>query len=335
VVVNVGINGMGRIGRSFWRVCRTRSDVRVVAVNDLADAPTLAHLLRYDSVRGRLGSEVTATPDTIVVDGQPLRLLRRPELGTVPWGDFGVDVVLESTGRFFRTADVGRHLAGGARRVLISAAAPDPDITFVMGVNEQVFDPGQHRIVSPACCTTNAVAPPLAVLRREFGVVEAQLTTIHAYDSTASALHDSPHRNQRMGRAGVVNMVPSRVKDTTLALERVFPDLSGRVGGLAMRVPAAIGCAADLVVRLTTPVTAAQVNAAFVEAASGRLKGYLRYTDDPIVSADIIGCPESSIVDGGLTTAVGDTVKTITWYDNEWGFANRLADVAAHIGAHP
>lgn len=334
MVVKVGINGMGRIGRSFWRVSRTRSDIQVVAANDIADPATLAHLLRYDSIRGRLGGSVTATPDAIVVDGEPIRMLQRPELGTVPWSDLGVDVVLESTGRFFRADEVAGHLAGGARRVLISAAAPDPDVTIIMGVNDRDFDP-RHRIVSPACCTSTAVAPLIAVLRREFGVIEAHLTTIHAYDSTASALHDSPHRNLRMGRAGVVNMVPSRIKDTTRALQRVFPELGGRIDGLAMRVPAAIGCAADLVVRLATRVTSARVNAAFSAAAGGRFKGYVRYTEEPIVSADVIGCPESSIVDGALTTVVGDTVKTLAWYDNECGFANRLAEVAAHIGSHP
>jgi glyceraldehyde 3-phosphate dehydrogenase len=332
VVVNVGINGMGRIGRCFWRVCRTRPGVRVVAVNDLAGPSTLAHLLRYDSLRGRLGNAVTATSGAIVVDGEPLRLLQRPEPAAVPWGELGVDAVLESTGRFFRAAQLSGHLAGGAPRVLVAAAAPDPDVTFVMGVNDGDFDPRRHRIVSPACCTSNAVAPLLAVLRQEFGVAEVQLTTIHAYDSTASALHDSPHRDPRLGRAGAVNLVPSRITDTTRALERVFPDLHGRIGGLAMRVPAAIGCAADLVVRTRTRAGAAQVNSAVSAAAGGRLKGLLRYTEEPVVSTDIVGCPESSIVDGTFTTVVGDMVKTLVWYDNEWGFANRLADVMAHIG---
>jgi glyceraldehyde 3-phosphate dehydrogenase len=335
VVVKVGINGMGRIGRSFWRVSRTRPDIQVIAVNDVADAATLAHLLRYDSIRGRLDCAVTAAPDAITVDGERLRMLQRPAPTAVPWGDLGVDVVLESTGRFFRADQVAGHLAGGARRVLISAAAPDPDVTIIMGVNDDVFDPRRHRVVSPACCTSTAVAPLLTVLRQEFGVLEAHLTTIHAYDSTASTLHDTPYRSLRMGRAGVVNMVPSPIKDTTRALERVFPDLDGRVGGLAMRVPAAIGCAADLVVRLAVRATSAQVNAAFAAAASGGLKGHLRYTEEPLVSADIIGCPESSIVDGTLTTVVGDTVKALAWYDNEWGFANRLADVVAHIGSQP
>ncbi len=330
--VRVGINGMGRIGRAFWRVCRTRSDLDVVAVNDLTDAATLAHLLRYDSIRGRLPAEVTSTDDAITVDGERIAMLHQPDPGTLPWGDLGVDVVLESTGRFFRAAEVSGHLRGGASRVLISMSAPDPDITVIAGVNEHEYDPARHRVVSPACCTSNAVAPILAVLGDEFGVRGGQLTTVHAYDSTHSALHDSPYRNLRMGRNAAVNLVPSRIKGTTRALARVFPELDGELEGLAVRVPTAIGCAADLVLRLGTDVTPAAVNAALAAAAAGRFKSLLGYTEDPIVSSDVIGRSESSVVDGQLTTVAGGSVKIISWYDNEWGFSHRLADVAALIG---
>lgn len=326
---------MGRIGRSFWRVCRARTDVEVVAVNDLADPATLAHLLRYDSVRGRLRAPVSYDAQSITADGQRIAVLQRPELGTVRWGELGVDVVLESTGRFFRAEELARHLDGGARRVLVSMSAPDPDITVIAGVNEHEFDHRRHAIVSPACCTSNAVAPVLAVLHREYGVLGGMLTTVHAYDSTHSALHDSPYRDHRMGRNAAVNLVPSRIKDTTRALGRVFPELDGLIEGLAVRVPTAIGCAADLVLRLDAEVTAARVNATLAAATTGLFKGYLGYTEEPLVSSDIVGRPESCIVDSQLTTVAAGNVKLIGWYDNEWGFSHRLADVASLIGAAP
>jgi glyceraldehyde 3-phosphate dehydrogenase len=332
VAVRVGINGMGRIGRSFWRVARGRTAIKVVAINDLAAAATLAHLLRYDSVRGRLDVEVSAGPGHIVVDGQRIPVLQTAKPGAVPWGDYGVAVVLESTGRFFRAAEVRGHLDGGAERVVISMATPDPDATIIMGINESEYDPARHSIVSPGCCTSNAVAPLLAVLREQFGVVTGQLTTVHAYDSTHSSLHDADYRSRRMGRAAALNLVPSRTKDTTRALAQVFPDLAGRIEGLAIRVPAAIGCVADLVVRVARETSAAEVNAALAAAASGQFKGYLGYTEEPLVSSDIVGSAESCVVDGGLTTVVADTVKLIGWYDNEWGFANRLVDVVHLVG---
>jgi glyceraldehyde 3-phosphate dehydrogenase len=332
VAVRVGINGMGRIGRSFWRVARGRTAIEVVAINDLGDAATLAHLLRYDSVRGRLDAEVSAGPGHILVDGRPIPVMQEPKPGAVPWGDYGVAVVLESTGRFFRAADVRGHLDGGAERVVISMATPDPDATIIMGINESEYNAAQHAIVSPGCCTSNAVAPMLAVLREHFGVVTGHLTTVHAYDSTHSSLHDTDYRNRRMGRAAAVNLVPSRTKDTTRALAQVFPDLAGCIEGLAIRVPAAIGCVADLVVRVGRETNAAEVNAALAAASSGQFKGYLGYTEEPFVSSDIIGSAESCIVDGGLTTVVADSVKLFGWYDNEWGFANRLVDVVHLVG---
>jgi glyceraldehyde 3-phosphate dehydrogenase len=334
MTVRVGINGLGRIGRSFWRIARERHDLdlEVVAINDLGDAATLAHLLRYDSVRGRLGAQVSSDGDAIVLDGVRIPVLHRPELGSMPWGDYGVDVVLESTGRFFRSAEVRGHLDAGARRVVISMSAPDPDTTIIMGINQHDYDPLRHRIISPACCTSNAVAPALAVLHQQFGVVTGQLTTVHAYDSTHSALHDSPYRNRVMGRSAAVNLVPSRIKETTRALGRVIPSLEGRLEGLAIRVPAAIGCAADLVVRVGRRATVAQVNAALAAAAASEFKGYMDYTDEPLVSTDVVGSAASSTIDGTLTTVVGDSVKIIGWYDNEWGFASRLVDVVRLVG---
>ncbi len=339
--VRVGINGLGRIGRGFWRSARARigAGIQVVAVNDLGDAATLAHLMRYDSIRGRLDAPVDALlghdGDALVLDGVRVPVLHRAEPGATPWGEYGVDVVLDSTGQFLRAGDLRRHLAAGAGRVVVSMAAPDPDVTLLMGVNQDEYDPRRHRIVSPGCCTGNAVAPVLAVLRRHFGVVTAQLTTIHAYDNSHSALHDSPHRNPRLGRSAAVNLVPSRVKDTTRALARVFPDLDGRLEGLAIRVPAAIGCAADLVVQVSRPTTAADVNATLAAAAASEFKGYLDYTEEPLVSSDLVGSPASCTVDGLLTTVVGDSVKIIGWYDNESGFASRLVDVVSLVGSPP
>ncbi|HWH01614.1 MAG TPA: glyceraldehyde 3-phosphate dehydrogenase NAD-binding domain-containing protein [Pilimelia sp.] len=333
MTVRVAINGFGRIGRSVWRTLRARPDVRVVAVNDLADAPTLAHLLRYDTLRGRLEAPVTARGDRILVEGEALRVFSEPDPARIPWSRVGVDVVLESTGRFFRRDDLVGHLAAGAHRVLLSAAGPDPDATLIWGINEHQFDPARHRIVSPGCCTTNAVAPVLAVLGEHFGVRQAQLTSIHAYDSTHSALHDGPHANPRTGRAAAVNIVPVRAGDTVRAVSAAFPALAGRFDAFAVRVPAAIGCAADLVVRVDRTTSRGEVNAALAAAAASQFKLHLGYTEEPIVSSDILGAPESCVIDGGLTSVVDDSVKIFGWYDNEWGYANRLADLLRLVGA--
>jgi glyceraldehyde 3-phosphate dehydrogenase len=333
VAVRVGINGMGRIGRTFWRVCLSRPELEVVAVNDVAPAANLAYLMKYDSVRGRLPAEITAAPGALVVDGVPIAAYRQPEPGGVPWGDLGVDVVLEATGRFFGAEQAAGHLQAGARRVLISTATVDADATVLMGVNEDFFDPQRHRIVSPACCTSSAVIPILAVLRQLGGVREATLTTVHAYDSTKSALLDSPHWNPRMGRAAGTNLIPVRLKPGSLhAVATAFPELTGRIDGLHVRVPTIIGCLADLVVRMPDPPAAESINAALAAAAAGHFKGILGYTEEPVVSSDIVGAAESSIVDGQFTMAIGDTVKVAAWYDNEWGFAHRLADVTGLLG---
>jgi glyceraldehyde 3-phosphate dehydrogenase len=334
MTVRVGINGMGRIGRNFWRVCQARPDLEIVALNDLGEPRSLAHLMKYDSVRGRLAADISVDGDAIVVDGNRISTFRRPEPGSVPWGKLGVDVVLEAAGQFFEAGQARKHLDAGAERVVISTATVDPDITIFMGINDTDFDPARHRIISPACCTSSAVAPVIAVLRQHLGLLEGMLTTVHAYDPTKSVLHDSPHWNLRMGRAATVNLIPARLKPGTLdALGSAFPELDGRIAGLHVRVPAIIGCVADLDLRVDRATTVEEVNSVLAMAAEGSLKGYLGYTEEPIVSSDIIGAAESLIVDAEFTTVIGETVKVVGWYDNEWGFANRLADVIGLVGA--
>ncbi|NUR71573.1 MAG: type I glyceraldehyde-3-phosphate dehydrogenase [Hamadaea sp.] len=333
MAVRVGINGMGRIGRTFWRVSRSRPELDVVAINDLAPAANLAYLMKYDSVRGRFPAEITSTPDAIVVDGVPIAAYQEAEPDRLPWGDLGVDVVLEATGRFFTADRAAGHLRAGAGRVLVSTATVDADATVLMGVNEDAFDRDRHRIVSPGCCTSSAVVPVLAVLRQLGELKEGTLTTVHAYDATKSALLDSPHWNPRMGRAAAANLIPVQLKPGSLhAMGLAVPEIAGRVDGLHVRVPTIIGCLADLVVRMPNAPSAEAVNVALAAAAAGHFKGVLGYTEEPVVSSDIVGTAESSIVDGQFTTVVGDTVKVVAWYDNEWGFAHRLADVTGLLG---
>jgi glyceraldehyde 3-phosphate dehydrogenase len=333
MTIRVGINGIGRIGRSFWRVSRNRPEIDVVAINDLAETRAQAHLLRYDSVRGRLDADVLVEGDTIVIDGRPVASFRRRQAGEVPWGELGVDVVVEATGQFFAAQEARRHLDAGAARVVVSTATVDPDVTILMGVNEADFDPARHRIISPACCTSSAAAPIIAALRHSVGLLGGMLTTVHAFDPTKSSLHDAPHWDLRMGRAATVNLIPARLKPGSIhALSTTFPELSGKIQGLHVRVPAIIGCVADLDLQVDRPTTVDEVNATLAAAAEGSLKGYLGYTEEPIVSSDIIGTAESCIVDAEFTSVVGNTVKVIGWYDNEWGFANRLADVVGLVG---
>lgn len=341
--MKVGINGMGRIGRTFWRAVQARSEIEIVAINDIASAESLAYLMKYDSVRGRFAGRLdTVDSDgqpAIVVDGVPIPAYQFERPQDVPWRDHGVDVVLEATGRFFTSAEVSLH---DAPRVLVSTATVDADQTILMGISEE-FDGG--KIFSPACCTSSAIAPVLAVLRELGTITAGAMTTVHAYDSTKSTLVDSPHWNPRMGRAAAANLVPARFKPATLgALTRVFPELTGRVDGLHVRVPAIIGCVVEIVVGMADPPPAAAVNAALASAACGHFKGVLGYTEEPVVSSDIIGAPESSIVDGQFTSVVpaldgapadgghNGQVRVIAWYDNEWGFAHRLADVATLLG---
>jgi glyceraldehyde 3-phosphate dehydrogenase len=335
LTVRVGINGFGRIGRNFWRAVHagaaSEAGIEIVAANDLGDLQTCAHLLKYDTVLGPLGTEVTAEGDSIRVGSQVIKMLAEKDPAALPWGDLGVDVVVESTGRFTKAADARKHLDGGARKVIISAPATDEDITIVMGVNDDAYDPQQHDIISNASCTTNCVAPMAKVLHDSFGIITGFMTTVHAYTSD-QVLQDFPHRDLRRARAAAQNIVPTST-GAAKATALVLPDLKGKLDGMSMRVPVIDGSVTDLVVRLQQQASIADVNAAFQAAADGPLKGYLSYTSDPIVSSDIVGTPWSCTFDSKLTMASGDQVKVIGWYDNEWGYSNRLADLAALVGS--
>ena len=329
--VRVGINGFGRIGRNFWRAVHAGGgDIEIVAANDLGDLPTCAHLLKYDTVLGTLDGDVTAEGDVIRAGGQTIRMLAERDPAALPWGELGVDVVIESTGRFTSAADAAKHLAAGARKVIISAPAKGEDITIVMGVNDDQYDPVQHNIISNASCTTNCVAPMAKVMNDSFGIRKGLMTTIHAYTNDQVIL-DFPHKDLRRARAAAQNIIPTST-GAAKATALVLPALRGKLDGLAMRVPVMDGSVTDLVLQLDREVTADEVNGAFRAAADGPLKGYLHYTADPIVSSDIVGTPYSCTFDSMLTMASGDQVKIIGWYDNEWGYSNRLADLAALVG---
>jgi glyceraldehyde 3-phosphate dehydrogenase len=335
VTVRVGINGFGRIGRNFWRAVNagaaSAAGVEIVAANDLTDAATLAHLLKYDTVLGTLSEDVGFDGDTIRAGEQEIRVLAERDPSALPWADLGVDVVVESTGRFTKADDARAHLSAGAKKVIISAPAKGEDITVVMGVNDDRYDPASHHVISNASCTTNCVAPMAKVLLDSFGVVRGYMTTIHAYTNDQVIL-DFPHKDLRRARAAAQNIIPTTTgaaRATSLAL----PALEGKLDGIAMRVPVMDGSVTDLVVQLERAVTADEVNAAYQAAAEGPLKGYLNFTADPIVSSDIVGTPWSCTFDSLLTMATGDQVKVIGWYDNEWGYSNRLADLAALVGA--
>ena len=329
--VRVGINGFGRIGRNFFRSARRRGeDVEVVAVNDLGDAATMAHLLKYDSVLGPLDAEVEAKNGAIVVDDRELKLLNERDPATLPWGSLGVDVVLESTGLFTKREQAQLHLDAGASKVLISAPATDPDVTLVLGVNDDVYDPEQHRIVSNASCTTNCVAPLAKVLHDAWGIESGFMTTIHAYTNDQQIL-DLPHKDLRRARAAAINLIPTST-GAAKAIGVVIPDLKGRVDGVSVRAPVPDGSLTDLVVRLGAEVTVDDVNARYRELAdSGPLAGILRYSDEPIVSSDIVGDSYSCIFDSQLTMAHGSMVKVFGWYDNEWGYSSRLVDLVERL----
>jgi glyceraldehyde 3-phosphate dehydrogenase len=335
VTVRVGINGFGRIGRNFWRAVHAgaggAADIEIVAANDLGDLATMAHLLKYDTLLGTLSEEVHADGDVIRAGSHEIRILAVRDPAELPWGELGVDVVVESTGRFTKAADARKHLAAGARKVIISAPATDEDITIVMGVNDDAYDPQQHDIISNASCTTNCVAPMAKVLQDSFGIITGFMTTVHAYTSD-QVLQDFPHRDLRRARAAAQNIVPTST-GAAKATALVLPELKGKLDGMSMRVPVIDGSVTDLVVRLQQQASIADVNAAFQAASDGPLKGYLSYTSDPIVSSDIVGTPWSCTFDSKLTMASGDQVKVIGWYDNEWGYSNRLADLAALVGA--
>jgi glyceraldehyde 3-phosphate dehydrogenase len=334
VTVRVGINGFGRIGRNFWRAVHAgagaAAGIEIVAANDLTDAATLAHLLKYDTVLGTLGVDVTTDGDVIRAGDQEIKVLAERDPSALPWGDLGVDVVVESTGRFTKADDARAHLTAGARKVIISAPAKGEDITIVMGINDDRYDPSAHDVISNASCTTNCVAPMAKVLLDSFGIVKGFMTTIHAYTSD-QVLQDFPHKDLRRARAAAQNIVPTST-GAAKATSLVLPVLKGKLDGISMRVPIIDGSMTDLVVQLEREVTADEVNAAYQAAADGPLKGYLQYTADPIVSSDIVRSPYSCIFDSLLTMANGDQVKVFGWYDNEWGYSNRLADVAALVG---
>jgi glyceraldehyde 3-phosphate dehydrogenase len=332
VTTRVGINGFGRIGRNFYRALLAQgADVEVVGLNDLTDTATLAHLLKYDSILGRLGLTVTAEDDAIVVDGRRIPVSAERDPGALPWRALGADVVIESTGHFTDATKARAHIDAGARKVIISAPAKGEDVTVVMGVNHDTYDPAAHSVISNASCTTNCLAPMAKVLHDEFGIVKGLMTTIHAYTNDQVIL-DFPHKDLRRSRAAAVNMIPTTT-GAAKAIGLVLPDLKGRLDGYAMRVPVPTGSATDLTVELSREVTRDEVNAAMRAASEGPLKGYLSYTEDPIVSTDIVTDPSSCIFDSGLTNASGSLVKVVGWYDNEWGYSNRLVDLVAYVGA--
>jgi glyceraldehyde 3-phosphate dehydrogenase len=335
VTVRVGINGFGRIGRNFWRAVHAgaagAAGIEIVAANDLGDVKTFAHLLKYDTLLGPLGMDVIAEGDSIRVGSQTIRMLAERDPAALPWGDLGVDVVVESTGRFTKADDARAHLAAGARKVVISAPATGEDITIVMGVNDAAYDPAAHNIISNASCTTNCVAPMAKVLLDSFGIVKGFMTTVHAYTSD-QVLQDFPHKDLRRARAAAQNIIPTTT-GAAKATALVLPELKGKLDGISMRVPVIDGSVTDLVVDLERDVTVADVNAAFRAAADGPLKGYLSYTADAIVSSDIVRSPYSCTFDSLCTMANGNQVKVIGWYDNEWGYSNRLADLVALVGA--
>ncbi|MFF0567685.1 type I glyceraldehyde-3-phosphate dehydrogenase [Streptomyces sp. NPDC004041] len=333
MTIRVGINGFGRIGRNYFRALLEQgADIEIVAVNDLGDTATTAHLLKYDTILGRLRAEVSHTADTITVDGHTIKVLSERNPADIPWGELGVDIVIESTGIFTKKADAEKHLAGGAKKVLISAPAKDEDITIVMGVNQDQYDAAEHNVISNASCTTNCVAPMAKVLDENFGIVKGLMTTVHAYTNDQRIL-DFPHSDLRRARAAAENIIPTTT-GAAKATALVLPQLKGKLDGMAMRVPVPTGSATDLVVTLQREVTKDEVNAAFKKAADdGALKGFLTYTEDPIVSSDIVGDPSSCTFDASLTMVQeGNSVKILGWYDNEWGYSNRLVDLTVFVG---
>jgi glyceraldehyde 3-phosphate dehydrogenase len=329
--VKVGVNGFGRIGRNFFRAARKRgADIEFVAVNDLGDAKTMAHLLKYDSVLGPLDEEVQSSDGAIRVGDIELRLLNEKDPAALPWQDLDVDVVLESTGLFTKRDDAQKHLDAGAEKVVISAPATDPDVTIVLGVNDEAYDKEQHRIISNASCTTNCVAPLAKVLHDGWGIQAGFMTTIHAYTNDQQIL-DLPHKDLRRARAAGINLIPTST-GAARAIGLVIPELQGKVDGVAIRAPVPDGSVVDLVVHLGQEVGVDEVNAKFAELADkDALEGILRYSDDPIVSTDVIGSAYSSIFDSELTMAKGNEVKVFGWYDNEWGYSCRLVDLVERL----
>ena len=329
--VRVGINGFGRIGRNFFRsAVGQKADIDLVAVNDLGDAATMAHLLKYDSVLGPMPGDVSVGDGVIRAGGDEFRLLNERDPASLPWKDLGVEVVLESTGLFTKREQAELHLKAGAEKVVISAPASDPDVTLVLGVNDDAYDRDRDHIVSNASCTTNCIGPVAKVLHDSFGIQSGFMTTIHAYTNDQQIL-DLPHSDLRRARAAAVNLIPTST-GAARAIGLVIPELAGKLDGISVRAPVADGSIVDFVAHLSREVTPDEVNARFAEVAdTGRLAGILRYTDEPIVSTDIIGSPYSSIFDSGLTMAHGNEVKVFSWYDNEWGYSCRLVDLVQRL----
>ncbi len=331
MTVKVGINGFGRIGRNFFRAMLEQgADIEVVGVNDLTDNKTLAHLLKYDSITGRLKEDVSYDEDSITVGNQTFKALAERDPKNLPWGELGADVVIESTGIFTDANKAKAHIEAGAKKVIISAPAKNEDATFVIGVNDGDYDPAAHNIVSNASCTTNCLAPLAKVLNDEFGIVKGLMTTVHAYTADQN-LQDGPHSDLRRARAAALNIIPTKT-GAAQAVALVLPELKGKFDGYALRVPVPTGSATDLTFEASREVTVEEVNAAVKKAAEGDLKGILSYTEDPIVSSDIVSDPHSSIFDAGCTKVIGNQVKVVSWYDNEWGYSNRLVDLTSLVG---
>jgi len=331
IVVKVGINGFGRIGRNFFRAAlASNANIEVVAVNDLTDIETLAHLLKYDSILGRLNLPVTHNENSITVGSKTFRVFAEKDPAALAWGSVGADIVIESTGRFTKASDAGKHMVGGAKKVVISAPATDEDVTLVLGVNDGAYDPAKHNIISNASCTTNCLAPMAKVLHETFGIVRGFMTTVHAYTNDQVIL-DFPHKDLRRARAAATNIIPTST-GAAKAIGLVLPELKGNLDGYALRVPVPTGSVTDLTVEISKETTAAEVNAAMKKAAEGPLKGILYYTEDPIVSTDIVTDSHSCIFDAGITKVIGNQVKVAGWYDNEWGYSNRLVDLMTFIG---
>ena len=332
MTVKVGINGFGRIGRNFFRaLLESSADIEIVGINDLTDTKTLAHLLKYDSVLGRIGVPVVAGEAEITVDGKSIPIFSERDPADLPWAKVGADIVIESTGFFTDADSAGKHLAAGAKKVIISAPAKGEDITIVMGVNDNLYDPAKHNIISNASCTTNCLAPMAKVIDDAFGIERGMMTTIHAYTNDQKIL-DFPHSDLRRARAAALNMIPTST-GAAKAIGLVMPHLLGKLDGFSMRVPVPTGSATDLVVEVKKAATREEINAAVKAAADGPLKGILEYTEDPIVSTDIVNDPASCIFDSLMTNVNGNMVKVLGWYDNEWGYSNRLIDLTALVGS--
>jgi len=331
VTVRVGINGFGRIGRNFFRAVQASGqDIEIVGVNDLTDNATLAHLLKYDSILGRLGGEVTSSEDSISVDGKAFKAFAERDPSALKWGDLGADVVIESTGLFTDATKAKAHVDNGAKKVIISAPAKNEDVTIVMGVNDGDYDPAAHTIISNASCTTNCLAPMAKALNDELTIVKGLMTTIHAYTQDQN-LQDGPHKDLRRARAAAINIVPTST-GAAKAIGLVLPQLKGKLDGFALRVPIPTGSATDLTFEAGRETTADEVNAIVKAAADGPMKGILKYTEDQIVSSDIVTDPHSCIFDAGLTKVLANQVKVVGWYDNEWGYSNRLVDLVTFVG---